>query len=249
MSNFLLGGRMGDLIHQLWVCKNTPGKHRLFITDRRDLHSDGFVFSLQQTINELLPILKHQSWFGSIEILDNVTSVSNGQEHVYAYGQDILNLNIWRRYAYSACWTQLMANTFNMTPNGEPWLTVPEIRGWDEDIVLHCSVHAARRGNWNIIMDKYSGVFVGNGEEYRLFNYPVPLHPPKDLMNHFQIINSCKFFIGNQSAPLAMAHALGKPRLAMLNEVDKLHYTGEEKWHKNFYWIAEHEHYYEGINF
>lgn len=55
---FILGGRMGDLIHAMWVVKNTPGIHDLYITDRRDLHSDGFVHSIEKTMEELGPDTK-----------------------------------------------------------------------------------------------------------------------------------------------------------------------------------------------
>lgn len=241
--NFLLGGRLGDLLHVLWVPKNTPGKHDLFITDRTDLHSDGFQKSLQETVDELLPILQLQGWFNSITIYDNQVEFGENQT-----GNNV-NLSMWRRYAYSAPWTQLLSNTFGGTPNGDPWITLPKIEGWQDEIVIHCSVYPARRGlHWNIIQDNYSGIFVGTEEEYKAFGYPIPFHQPKSLLEHFNIINSCKFFIGNQSAPLAMAHALGHSRLAMLNETDKIHYVGEEKWHKNYYWMADTEHYYhEGL--
>lgn len=242
MSNFLLGGRTGDLIHALWVVKNTPGKHELFITDIRELHSDGFALGLEQTYKELYPILMQQEWCKSFSIYnhDMVDTVS------------FINLSLWRSYAYSAPWTQLLANTFNLQPNGEPWITLPKITGWEDKIVIHCSVHEARRGgNWHIIKEGYAGkmVFVGNKQEYDLLGFDVPFYQPVNLIEHFNIINSCQFFIGNQSAPLAIAHALGKPRLAMLNEIDKLHYVGEEQWHKDYYWMCGVDNHFEGLKY
>ncbi len=241
--NFLLGGRLGDLIHVLWVAKNTPGKHDFYITDRRDLHSDGFQLSLPETVDELLPILSLQTWFNSLSIYDNQVEFGENQTG------DNVNLSMWRRYVYSAPWTRLLSNTFGPAPNGEPWINVPRIPGWQDDIVVHCSAHTFRRGDhWNIIMENYSGhVFVGNEAEYDLFGFKIPFHKPATLFEHFKIINSCKFFVGNQSAPLAMAHALGKGRLGMLNEGDKAAYIGEEEWHKNFYWMAKENHNYEGL--
>lgn len=235
MSNYLLGGRLGDAIHALYVPANTHGKHDLFITDRRDLHSDGFIKSIEETIEELYPILSQQEWFNSISIYDN---------------EECINLSMWRRYAYSASWTQLLANTFNLEPNGESWVVLPKITGWEDKVVVHCSAHSARRGdNWHIIKSGYEGqmVFVGNKAEYDLLGFDIPFYQPISLLEHFNIINSCKFFIGNQSAPLAIAHSLGKPRLAMLNEVDKIHYIGEEAWHKNYYWMCGTENYFEGL--
>lgn len=237
--NFLLGGRMGDLIHALWVAKNTKGKHDLFITDRRDLHSDGFVLPLAETINELWPVLMSQPWCGTL--------------NSYNDEKPIENLSMWRRYVYSAPWTQLLSNTFGPAPNGEPWITLPKINGWENKTVIHRSLPEPRNGtHWNIVKDNYghNAVFVGNPEEYKAFEFELPFYQPKDLLDHFNVINSCGFFIGNQSAPLAMAHALGVPRLAMLNEVDKIAYVGEEKWHKGFYWIAKDDHnFFEGLSY
>lgn len=227
MSNFLLGGRLGDLIHALYVAKNTPGRHDLLITDRRDLHSDGFLFDLQTTYDELYPIITVQEYCNSFLI--------------YSY-EEVINLSMWRRYAYSASWTQLLSNTFGVPVNGEPWIKWAKDDKWKDTIVVHASVQEARKGHhWEIPLSMYEGrcLFVGNKEEYKAFGRDIPFYQPLNLSEHFTIINSCKFFIGNQSAPLAIAHSLGVPRLAMLNEIDKLHYTGEERWHQNYFWIAK----------
>lgn len=233
---YILGGRMGDLIHALWVVKNTPGIHDLYITDRRDLHSDGFLHPIEKTIEELAPIINVQNYVSSFQVYND---------------EQATNLNLWRRHAYSASWTQLLSNTFGVPTVGGKWIEHSRTAtGFFDKIVVHCSVHEARRGHhWEIVMDKYGEqcVFVGSPEEYSAFGYPMPHHQPGDLSEYFNIINSCKFFIGNQSAPLAIAHALDVPRLAMLNEVDKIHYVGEEKFFNNFYWIAKDTNHFEGL--
>lgn len=236
MSSFLLGGRLGDLLHALYVVKQTPGKHDLFITDRRSLHSDGFLLSLYETYKELAPIILTQSWCNSFQIYKD---------------EECINLSLWRRYAYSASWTQLLANTFKVPAVGGPWIEVSKLNGWQDKIIIHCSVYPARRGHWDMLLDKYEGqtIFVGTKEEYESFGYPMPFYKPTSLPDHFLVINSCKFFIGNQSAPLAIAHALDVPRLGVLNDVDKIHYMGEEIFYKNFYWITKEAHCFEGINY
>lgn len=235
--NFLLGGRLGDLFHAMYAAKNTPGKHMLYITDRRDLHSDGFLNPLKETYHEVMPIVLHQDYCDGFQMYNDEPIAQN--------------LSMWRRYAYSASWTQLLSNTFNVPVNGEPWIKFFKQNGWSDIIVVHCSNNVARRGhNWDTVLNMYEGrcVFVGNESEYSAFGYNIPFHKPASLSEHMMIINSCKFFIGNQSCPLAMAHALGVPRLAMLNEIDKLHYTGEERFHKEYYWIAKDTHYFPALN-
>jgi hypothetical protein len=135
---------------------------------------------------------------------------------------------------------------------GGPWIESIVKPGWEERIVFHCSVQPARRGHWNIPIDKYNderAIFVGNEQEYNAFGYQMDFYHPDDLFEHFEIINSCKFFIGNQSAPLAMAHSVDVPRLAILNKTDEIHYIGEEKFSRNFSYISEDKMFFEGINF
>lgn len=239
MANFLVGGRMGDLIHMLYVVKNTPGKHDIFITDKRELHSDGFLYPLEHTYKELLPILTGQEWCNEL--------------HIYSHDvPEIINLNLWRRYAYSASWTELFSTNFNVPVNGDAWINIEPLPNWYKIIAIHSSVHEARRGHqWDVVMELYNGqcIFIGSDEERAAFKFSIPHIKPETLSDYFRIIKSCKFFIGNQSAPLAMAHAMGVPRLAMLNEIDKAHYVGEERFCKNFYWIADGTHYFEGINY
>lgn len=256
MSNFLLGGRLGDAVHALYVCKNTPGKHKIYITDKRHLHSDGFLYDLTKTYEELKPIMEVQDYCDSFEIFNNQFAPLFPSESYTALLEPGINLSAWRRYAYSASWTKLLSNTFGVPVNGESWISVdkswPFIEDWKERIVIHRSMQEARKGhNWELVMNKYEGqcIFVGRDDEYHNFGYNIPNYAPTDLSEYFNIINSCKFFIGNQSMPLAIAHSLGTPRLAMLNEGDKIHYVGEEKYHKNYYWISQHEHFFEGLNY
>jgi len=220
--NFILGGRMGDLIHMLYVVKNTPGKHDLFITDRRDLHSDGFIYPLEQTIQELLPVLMQQEYVNSVKPYDN---------------EEAINLNLWRRYVYSASWTNLLAKTFNVPATGGAWMTEQgRSYSYRNETIIHCSTPGARRGDWSKV-DLMDGIFMGTDEEYNSFGKFNLTHVmPKTLREMFILINSCKLFIGNQSLPLAVAHALDVPRIGVLNEVDKAAYIGEELIYPNFKW-------------
>ena len=241
--NFLLGGRMGDLIHMLWVCKNAPhGPHDLYITDRRDLHSDGFMLSVDETINELWPILKQQDYIGEIRNFANTTrvlTVCNEDKYDLINNRpadnEIVNLNMWRRFAYSTHWVQLLSNTFGLPVNGEAWINVPK-----EDVpkmtIIHCSDKEARRGNWSTV-EFGIAIFIGTNSEYEFFGKDMNYCQPKDLYSMFQFINNAYLFIGNQSLPLAIAHALGVNRIAVLNPIDAAAYVGEETVYSNFKYV------------
>lgn len=226
---FILGGRMGDLFHMLYVVKNIPGKHDLFITDRRDLHSDGFIYSLNDTIKELEPVLYNQNYVRSI------------QPYIGGYTENIntkyepVNLNMWRRWVYSANWTNLLRVIFRVPINPEPWVFAKPTIKYDK--IIHCSIPEPRRGNWDGL-NLFGGVFMGTIEEYNNFRSPnLPHIIPHSLEQMISLIASCGIFIGNQSLPLAIAHALDVPRIGVLNEIDKIAYIGEEKIFKNFTYV------------
>lgn len=227
---FILGGRMGDLIHELYVVKNTPGVHDLYITDRRDLHSDGFLYDLDKTIEELKPVLMMQDYVNSIqkyegEVTEN-TDINLG----------IVNLNMWRRYVYSASWTNLLSKVFNVPVNGKAWMK-SGIMSDRYSPLVHCSTPEPRRGDWSRV-DLAEGYFFGTKQEYDVFGNTRLTHLiPNSLTSWFIGIGSCKKFIGNQSLPLAIAHALDVPRIGVLNETDKNAYIGEEKIFKNFQYV------------
>jgi len=203
MSKFILGGRMGDLIHMMYVVSHTPGgPHDLYITDRRDLHSDGFIYDLDRTVEELRPVLMYQDYVRSVQSYN---------------GEDAINLNLWRQKAYSANWTTLLSEMFNVPVVGEAWMKWG-IGGYKGSI-CHKSLHPARHGNmvWDDTGD------IGNDFE--------------SLSALFTIINASSHFTGEQSLPLAIAHALDVPRIGVLNQVDAKAYIGEEKIFKRFSYV------------
>lgn len=222
--NFLLGGRTGDLIHSLYVAKHTPGKHNLYITDRRDLHSDGFALGLEKTYEELYPILMAQDYVNSFEI--------------YTDQPIDKNLSMWREVAYSANWAVMLSKKFDVPVMGGPWINfVPTYKGVFGETLVHCSVHEARRGKWTGYIPQTDHYFIGNDAEYAAFGYNMKRYQPDNLNDMFEIIHQCTHFIGNQSAPLAIAHALDVPRTGILNYVDANHYLGEEKIYQNFKYV------------
>lgn len=223
MSDFILGGRLGDLIHMLYVVKHwpKPGPHTVYVTDRRDLHSDGFIYPLEQTVEELTPVLMYQSYIGAV-------LPYNGES-------DCINLNLWRQKAYSDNWTVLLSKMFGVPVVGEAWLKSPN--GFEYNKIIHCSIPGARHGNWDGI-SLHGGVFMGTIQEFQSFNRPeIPHIVPHSLKQMVSLIDSCSLFTGNQSLPLAIAHALDVPRIGVLNPVDCKAYIGEEKIFKRFSYV------------
>lgn len=100
------------------------------------------------------------------------------------------------------------------------WLTAgdePEVKG---KIVVSRS---ARSHNPNInynFLEEYKDqiIFVGLEDEWRSFcNFvEVPHYPVRDFLHLANVINSARFFLGNQSFPYALAEALKVPRILEL---------------------------------
>ena len=91
-------------------------------------------------------------------------------------------------------------------------------------------------------LSKYRNIiFVGLENEYKEFVKDVPCDfiTCKDFLEMAQIIAGCKFFIGNQSSPLAIAQALDVPRLGELSNGDSVHYVGEEEFFPRMNWISD----------
>lgn len=237
MAKFIIGGRLGDAIHQLYVVKNTPGVHDLYITDDRSLHSDGFLYSLEKTVEELKPVLMYQDYVNSVQVYTGpvTENVTNRDGFVVADEDEYINLNMWRRKAYSANWSVLLSEMFGFPVSGERWLVAPEAQKYNK--LVHCSIPEARRGNWDGV--NLSGcAFIGSLQEYENFRRPeLPNIVPHSLRQMIALIGSCNHFTGNQSLPLAISHALDIPRIAVLNPVDAKAYMGEEKIFKNFSYV------------
>lgn len=228
---------MGDLIHELYVVANTPGRHDLFITDDRRLHSDGFIHPLPQTLNELAPVLMQQPYVNSLGFYTGgvTENVTNRDGFVVDNADEFINLNMWRRKAYSDNWTVLLSKMFNVPIVPGPWISVP--KGIHYNKIIHCSTPAPRKGNWDGV-NLHGGVFMGSIDEYRNFNRPeLPHIVPHTLEQMFSLIAGCGEFIGNQSLPLAVAHSLDVKRTGVLNEADCKGYMGEELIFDNFKWV------------
>jgi hypothetical protein len=95
---------------------------------------------------------------------------------------------------------------------------------------------------WDSITKNNECLFITNLESVREFeNFPfrdrVKLHICNSFSEMVKIINSCKFFIGNMSTPLALAHCLQVPHLGELVPLDDIHYINDEIYINNFFYI------------
>jgi SAM-dependent methyltransferase len=104
---------------------------------------------------------------------------------------------------------------------GSAWLAVDKVEKVpDRPVLIHRS---PRWRNHEFPWDKvlkahgHHAVFVGQAEEHRDFvaewNYPLPFLPTKDFLELARLIAGSELYIGNQSAPYAIAEGLKKNTL------------------------------------
>lgn len=241
--NYVSKGKTGDLVHCLLVIKKnyekTGKKGNLYITDRSAFFGDTFQCGLKKTYEDLSPVLKIQKYINSFEILSDEIVLN-----------EFVDLNSWRAsgLVYKKCWTEILSGTYGIGTSISRWLDYETVDGLSDVVLIHRSLH--RHSSifpWESIIKNNKCKFITNlfsVQEYEQFPYKndVELLLCNSFSDFVRNINSCKIFVGNLSAPLAICHALNKPHLCELwkhsdEANDEIHYSEEKKYFKDFFYI------------
>lgn len=233
-KNVLINGKLGDAFHSLYVCfhlwKNHGYKLNIYFDDKVEPFERG----LMATFFELKPIIQKQPYTNSCQLhmkqhIDYDTSQFRYKGFLYHHG-----------------WSDIMIKSF--FPNEEyipqAWIQPFKTNRYERDFVL------INRRNKNPMSDeliqsyanlirKYpfeKRVFTGQIEDYDAFPLKdeVLFNPLNTLYDLYINISICDLFIGNQSSPLALAHALNVNRaIELLPTIDAIHYRAETKYYNN----------------
>ena len=211
-------GDAGDLIYGLAAFR-AMGGGMMFVTPHNNY-----------------PYPKNSKWAlagGDSSFVDNIAPLVEAQPYIvgcrYTHGQvhscdyDLNKFRLpWKSRSSDDFKSifRLHADAFNLNISEDaPWLTVPDpISIPNRPIVVNLTARYRNDNTrWDLLVKKYHGqmAFVGNDQEAELFQgigYPlkVPHYKTKNLLEVAQVIAGGKIFIGNQSAPLAIAHGLGQ---------------------------------------
>jgi len=238
-KSYLQGGKLGDFIHSLCVCKFNYD----FFNYKADLYisnsaGDSFEKELEITYKDLKPILERQEWLNSFNIYDN---------------QKIdVNLSKFRqsRFLYTSNWIEIYFNEFidGMSPPSEySWIEMSK----DESLSNTLLVNRSMKPFTSNVSDVYREIINNNSnlekaficfdeEQYEnfLFKDEFRLIKVNSLYEFFEKINSCKLFLGNQSGPMAWATSMNTPRIIeLLARIDNKHYINDKKYYQNFNWF------------
>jgi len=238
-KSMLTSGKLGDFFHSMiipyHIYESTGVKTKLYV----DESGETFRHGLKTAYDELQSIVTSQPYIESFEIYNN--------EPV-----DI-NVTQFRKhspYLYRKCWIYLYLKTyFNIDP---PYKNFSYVKYDKIDETTNGSLIISRtdyRHHSNQLYENVINSFDGNkyflytqDNFWNVFPYkdnviPLKVETIDDMFKH---INSCDLFIGNQSAPLAIATVLNKSRMGELGGIDSFHYIGDEEYYDNFSHFSEY---------
>lgn len=231
--NYLGGGKMGDFIHSLIVCKHNYEETGELANIYLSNNGHQFEYDLNFTFNELKPLLESQPWLNTFKIYENEII-------------DI-DLTIWRRSPdlYQTNWLEIYSNTYLnriKIPNEYSWITVETDNQYSNSLMINRSLKTVDDSKLRVyddLISKYDDVYFicFDIKQYYQFplHYKTKLLQVDNLYDFFKKLASCHFFIGNQSGPFAWASALNVPRaVELLDILDRYHYINDSNYYEYF---------------
>lgn len=215
--SFLHAGDAGDIIYSLPVMRYMGGG---------DLFLESTDFTrLEMTperVASMRPLLESQPYIKSVQF-------HNGRECA-------VDLNAFRlRFLHNhrtetLAQMQCRSHGVPETELDKPWIDVPPKA--EKPVIINLTErYRNREFPWGLVMGKYGkhAGFVGSEKEHRLFvkEYgEIPHVPTPTLLDLAMVIKGSKLFVGNQSLPLALAHAMHHPTVCEMSR------TGIDGWHR-----------------
>jgi len=239
--NILLGPKLGDLIHCLLIPKmifeTKKIKSNIFICENY-IHPSSFTSGIKKTYEETYNLITEQEYVESYKIFNNEK-----------FDLFLGNFRISKKI-YKDCWTNMLLDHF--LNNEKPIFNIEVIKT-KKDESLKDKILINRK-NYRINSNKnyfYKNLFkkfkddvlylepeCNKAEDQFTFNQLNSIKT-KNLYDFIVCINSCKLFIGNLSAPLAIATCLNKDRIGELTYPDAHHYINDFYNYDTFSWFDD----------
>ena len=155
VSNFLMGGKLGDFLHAMFAVKNICEQDN--IKANIYMYDIGWEFGIRNTHSELQPIFLQQSYVNSFNILENYeidpiqtpeqnTSIRIYDEKLLKEGYVDLGTYIRSPWLYKTCWSDLYSKTFNFNIGKDyKWITYNKINpDLENKILIQRKAHTLR---------------------------------------------------------------------------------------------------------
>lgn len=208
-------GLLGDVIYAIPAMKALAGNKKIHLrlsVNEKSLYSKSMKHAnkdkilTEKNVEMLAPLLLSQPEFASCDIL-------TGQHIDY-------DLDEFRKFPFDYNTNHICRWYFHMygitADLGKPWLKVKPDDSFRNEIVIARSFRYRAPGiSYDFLKEYPRTTFVGTKEEYDDLRKTIPGLKHKQISNFLelaQVISGCKFFIGNQSFPFALAEALKAKR-------------------------------------
>lgn len=203
---YIAGGHLGDFIQELSVIAEkyyeTGRKGVLYLSNK-----NSFRFGLERAFQDTYEFVSRQVYIEEYKIWNNES-------------YDI-DLNIWREspLLYKANWQKIFQDKYSVNWGKHKWIDVPTHPVFNNTVFVNVPRYREYSDNINYkkLFDIYGEnlVFISfDQEDYHRFiityQITIPCYTPSSLYDMVVSIASCKLFIGELSAPLAIAFSLHK---------------------------------------
>ncbi|AYV85931.1 MAG: hypothetical protein Solivirus2_2 [Solivirus sp.] len=247
--NFIVSGMLGDMIHSMYIpllhYLKTGKKANIYITSDSKYGGEEFTMGVERTYADTKPLFLAQNYVASYSILDKEP-------------KSYINLSAWRKspFVYRTEWSFYLAQFYGLPRYPIATFNLPITVEYNDLVCIHMALpkrlHLKQVVDFPLekIIKQNKCLFVScNGAEYAhfasIYGEIIPCVLCSSLMEIATYISSCKFFIGNQSSPFAMAYSFRKPCLGSLT--DPVFYSNHDMYPELFWWNSPERNYMRGI--
>ncbi len=213
--HFKHSGLIGDIIYAIPAMLALAGERRIHLHlhinqkalySKKMRHYNKGKILTEKSVDLITPLLLTHPSFETCDVYTN-QSIDYDLDQFRKYPFDYNTGHICRWYFL----------TYGVSYDlGKPWLQVQPNQAFRDKIVIARSFRYRAPGISYSFLNKYPNlIFVGLPDEYEDLKTEIPklaLQPINNFLELAQIIAGCRFFIGNQSSPFALAEALKVPR-------------------------------------
>lgn len=237
-----IGGRLGDFFHSLIFCnyyyKLYNKKTKLFLENE----NGWFYFGHLRAYNDLKSIIEEQPYIEQFDVIENCTTSVD------------INLNNFRYtdWIFKTGWSDVILKKFmpdiTYRFRNTKTLHITTEPKYSDTVVIHRKPRGEFtdeiRNMYESAIKNFNCIFLVEKHNIHLYDeLPLQVKPElvvaDSLYDICKIINSAKYYIGNETGYTAIAHTTNTPRLVeLLQDLDAPHYTEEIKYFDNLSYIT-----------
>ena len=209
-------GLLGDFVYQLSVVSEnfhkTGRRGKLYLSN--DI---AFRFGLETAFNDTSQFVKEQPYIKDYSIWQNQSYE--------------IDLSSWRKspLLYKTNWREIFQSVYTIPWGSHPWIKIPRLDKWKDTVIINAPPY--RNISPNINYREISTQF-GTNIIFMSFNQTdyftflertclsIDYYCPSSLYEFILAIASCKLFVGELSAPLAISFACHTPTIVPYVEGD-----------------------------